>query len=96
MAFYDGVRFQGASYFLAGGQSVELSESWWNRRISSLRGVGEGTVVTLFEDVDRSGSSLTLTSDLGWPDLEALGWSNRAVMLIVWPKALTAKPTRLP
>lgn len=73
-----------ASYFLAAGQSINLTDTWWNKRMSSLRGGGVGTLVTLFENADFSGSTLTLTTDLAWPDLGVFGWNNRASAVVVW------------
>lgn len=95
VAFFEGPRWSGAPYFLAPGQSFVLDQTWWDDRITSLRGFGTGTMVTLFENADFSGSSLTLSTDLGWPDLSVLGWQGRASALVVWP-APSVGPKPLP
>jgi hypothetical protein len=96
IAVYEGPRWSGASYFLPSGQSVVLAESWWDDRISSLRGFGAGTVVTFFESPDSGGSTLTMTTDLGWPDLDVFGWDGRASSVVVSPLALGRVPVTKP
>lgn len=96
VVFYEGQGGDGASYFLPDGQRVTLDRTWWDDRIVSLRGYGYGTFVTLFENADFSGSSLTLSTGVFWSDLEAFGWNHRASAVLVWPLAPHIKPLRKP
>ena len=89
IVFYEDERWNGASYFLPQGQYVVLDGTWWDDRISSLKGVGMGTMMTFYEDTPSTGSSFTLSTDLGWPDLDFFGWGDRASAVRVW----SVKPT---
>ena len=84
---YENSKWGGASYFLPSGQSVAFSETWWNDQVTSLRGFGAGTIVTLFENSDLTGSSLTMTSNLGLPNLGTFGWNSRVSSVVAWPLA---------
>jgi hypothetical protein len=65
-AFFGDINYAGASFQLSSDSSFV---GWdWNDTISSVR-VPPGQVVTLYQDADFGGASLTLTADT--PDLRA-------------------------
>ena len=75
-----------ASYFLPEGFAVNFFDSWWADRISSLRGSGPNTWITLFAGPDQTGSSLTLATGWDRPTLETFGWNDRAQSAYVWAR----------
>ncbi|MEM6794534.1 MAG: hypothetical protein AAF725_11175 [Acidobacteriota bacterium] len=76
-----------ASYFLAEGTSVDFSAGWWKDRISSLRGVGAPTWVTLYAGGEFSGSSLTFSTAWDRPTFEAFDWNDRTRSAYVWDRS---------
>ena len=75
-----------ATYFLPEGFVVNFFDSWWAERISSLRGSGPNTWITLFTGPDQTGSSLTLATGWDRPTLETFGWNDRTVSAYVWSR----------
>ncbi|MEM6797554.1 MAG: hypothetical protein AAF725_26540, partial [Acidobacteriota bacterium] len=76
-----------ASYFLAEGTGVDFSSGWWKDRISSLRGAGAPTWVTLYSGGTLSGSSLTFSTAWDRPTFEAFDWNDRTRSAYVWDRA---------
>ncbi|MEM6794535.1 MAG: hypothetical protein AAF725_11180 [Acidobacteriota bacterium] len=76
-----------ASYFLAEGTSVDFSAGWWKDRISSLRGAGAPTWVTLYAGEGFSGSSLTFSTAWDRPNFRAFDWNDRTRSAYVWDRA---------
>ena len=89
---YEDAKWAGPFNFVPAGLALELDTTWWNGKISSLRGTGAPTLVTLFEAPRFGGSSITLTTYPLWPRLEIFGWQDRAASLMVWPLPPAEEP----
>ncbi|MEM1180791.1 MAG: hypothetical protein AAGM22_20770 [Acidobacteriota bacterium] len=88
--------WQEANYFLPAGASVDFQHNWWANKISSVRGSGAPTWLTLFEGPDYSGSSLTFSTGWDRPALGVFGWDDRASSAYLWARQDKAeKPLEL-
>ncbi|MEO1088238.1 MAG: hypothetical protein AAFY88_28745, partial [Acidobacteriota bacterium] len=104
VALYDGAMWQGANYFLPAGSGVDFRDNWWSNKVTSIRGAGYPTWLTLFAGPDYSGSSLTVSTAWDRPNLAVFGWDERVSSVYLWPRERKAeKPapgffeaTRLP
>ncbi|MEO1085185.1 MAG: hypothetical protein AAFY88_13175, partial [Acidobacteriota bacterium] len=99
-ALYDGAMWQGANYFLPAGSGVDFRDDWWANKVTSIRGAGYPTWLTVFSGRAYSGSSLTFSTAWDRPNLAVFGWDERVSSAYLWPRERKArKPfesTRLP
>lgn len=90
ITFYDDINFNGGEYNVGTGQNGRMNDyntSFWagfvgncssgpcNNVISSIR-IPRGYRVTLYDDFDYRGESITFTTDQ--PNLLNVGWNDRA------------------
>ncbi|MEM8995202.1 MAG: hypothetical protein AAGF23_10480 [Acidobacteriota bacterium] len=85
-ALYDGAMWQGANYFLPAGSGVDFRDNWWSNKLTSIRGAGYPTWLTLFSGPGYSGSSLTVSTAWDRPNLGVFGWDGRVSSAYLWPR----------